>query len=146
MEFLIVVALIAILLLCLGFTFNDILMMLAALVCILIILVGVFFAFSLVVLLSSRKTSAKFLRISEEGRFPCAVYKIGDDEIKNLFPSEAVMKKMLYVPEKDITVRKCAFIKAVLDKNALMTIALGSAVFIPLSAGIIFAAKWFFGF
>ena len=146
MEFLIVAALAAIILLCLGVPLSDILMMLAALVCIAIVLTGLFFAFFLVVLLSSGKASAKFVRMNEDGRYPCAVYKIGGKELKNLFPSEMVMKNRLYVPEKEISIRKCAFIKAALDKNAVMTIILGSAVFIPLSAGVFFAVKWFFGF
>lgn len=146
MEYIIVIALTGIILLCLGFGLNDILMMLAVLVCLAIVLVGLFFLFALVVLFASRKVTARFVRMNEDGRYPCAVYDVGGNEIKNLFPREMVMKNRLYVPDKEIRIRRCSFIKATLDKNAEITIIFGSAVFIPLSAAVIFAAKWFFGF
>lgn len=146
MEYIIVLALLSIIFFCLGLSLGDVLMMLAVLLCAGIVFVGAFFLFSLVVLASSRKVTASFLKMNDEGRYPCAVYKVGDSELKNLFPSEMIMKDKLYVPEKEIKIRRCVLFNAALDKNAVMTIVVGSAVFIPLSAAVIFAMKWFFGF
>lgn len=146
MEYLIVIAIFAIILLCLGFSIGEILMMFAGLLCLLIVLTGLFFVFALAVLLTSRKTTAVFVEMDEKGRYPSAVYKTERGNFKNLFPGEMVMKKRLYVPEKEVIVRKCAFLNSVLDKNAVMTIILGNAVFIPLSVAAVFAAKWLFGF
>lgn len=146
MEYIIVLALLSIIFFCLGFSLGDVLMMLAVILCIGIVFVGAFFLFSLVVLIASRKVTASFVKMDDEGRYPCAVYKIGDSELKNLFPSEMIMKDKLYVPDKEIKIRRCSFFKAALDKNAVMTIVFGSAVFIPLSAAVILAMKWFFGF
>lgn len=145
MEYLIVIALVAVILLCVGFSVSDVLVMLAVLLCAAVVLVGAFFVFSLVVLLSSSKVTASFVKMNDEGRYPCAVYKVGNTELKNLFPCEMVMRDKLYVPEKEVKIRRCAFIKAVLDKNAVITIIFGSAVFIPLSAAAGAAVKWFFG-
>lgn len=145
MEYLIVIALLAIIFLCIGFSLGDVIFMLVALLCVGILLVGLFFLFSLVVLLTSRPIKATFVRMNEDGRYPCAVYKTDNAEIKNIFPCEMVLKDKLYVPEKEIKIRRCAFIKAALDKNAVMTIIFGSIVFIPLSAAVIFAVKYFFG-
>lgn len=145
MEYLIVLALLAIIFFCLGFSIGDVAIMLGVVLCVGIVFVGAFFLFSLVVLISSRKVTARFVKMNDEGRYPCAVYKVGESELKNLFPSEMIMKDKLYVPEKEIVIRRCLLFRAALDKNAVMTIVFGSAVFIPLSAAVIFAMKWFFG-
>lgn len=145
MEYLIVLALLAIILFCLGFSLGDVLIMIAVLLCVGIVFVGAFFVFSLVVLIASREVTASFVKMNDDGRYPCAVYKVGNSEVKNLFPSEMIMKDKLYVPEKEIKIRRCVFFKAALDKNAVITIVFGSVVFIPLSAVVILAMKWFFG-
>ncbi len=146
MEYLIVIALLAVILLCVGFSISDILVMLAVLLCAAVVFTGAFFVFSLAVLLSSVKVSASFVKMNDEGRYPCAVYKVGNTEFKNLFPCEMVMRDKLYVPDREVKVRKCRILKAVLDKNAVITIIFGSMVFIPLSAAAVMAVKWFFGF
>lgn len=146
MEYLIVIALLAVILLCVGFSISDILVMLAVLLCAVVVLVGAFFVFSLVVLLSSVKVNASFVKMNDEGRYPCAVYKVENIELKNLFPCEMVMRDKLYVPDREVKIRKCRILKAVLDKNAVITIVFGSIVFIPLSAAAVMAVKWFFGF
>ena len=129
MEYLIVIALLAVILLCVGFSISDILVMLAVLLCAVVVLVG-----------------ASFVKMNDEGRYPCAVYKVGNTEFKNLFPCEMVMRDKLYVPDREVKIRKCRILKAVLDKNAVITIIFGSIVFIPLSAAAVMAVKWFFGF
>lgn len=145
MEYIIVLALVAIIMFCMGFGIGDVITMLVVVLCVGIVFVGAFFLFSLVVLIASKKVTASFVKMNDEGRYPCAVYRVGDRELKNLFPSEMIMRDKLYVPDKEIKIRSCALFRAALDKNAVMTIVFGSAVFIPLSLIVIFAMKWFFG-
>lgn len=143
MEFLLGFALIVILLLCMGFGVVDIAMMVLALSGLVIIFIGGFFIVSLAVLAFTKKVHGSFVEFNDEGRFPCAVYKIGGERVKNLFPCEMVMRGKLYIPDKEITLRyfkpKCFAI----DKNALLTIIIGSAVFIPLGVvAAVMLSRW----
>ena len=137
MEFLLGFALMIILLLCMGFGVVDIAMIVLALSGLAIIFIGGFFVFGLIVLFFTKKVHGKFVEFNDEGRFPCAVYDINGERVKNLFPCEMIMRNKLYIPDKEITLRYFKLRKFALDKNALLTIIVGSAVFIPL--GIISA-------
>lgn len=143
MEFVLGFALMVILLLCMGFGVVDIAMIVLALSGLAIIFIGAFFIFSLIVLMFTKKVQGSFVEFNEEGRFPCAVYDIDGERVKNLFPCEMVMRNKLYIPDKKIPLRYFMLRKLAVDKNALLTIIIGSAVFIPL--GIISAvllAQW----
>lgn len=143
MEFLLGFALMIILLLCMGFGIVDIAMIVLGLSGLAIIFIGGFFIFGLVVLIFTKKVHGSFIEFNDEGRFPCAVYNIGGESVKNLFPCEMVMRDKLYIPGKEIPLRYFKLRKFAIDKNALLTIIVGSAVFIPL--GIISAvmlANW----
>lgn len=133
MEFLLGFALIVILMLCMGFGIVDIAMLVLALSGVLIILIGGFFAVCLVLLMFTKKRRGAFCEFNDEGRFPCAVYKIGGERVKNLFPCEMIMRKRLYVPDKEIALLYFKPRRFAIDKNALLTIIIGSAVFIPLA-------------
>lgn len=137
MEFLLGFALIVILMLCMGFGIMDIAVLVMALSGVLIILIGGFFAVCLVMLMFTKKRRGVFVELNEDGRFPCAVYEIGGERVKNLFPCEMVMRKRLYIPDKEIALLYFKPRRFAIDKNALLTIIVGSAVFIPL--GVIFA-------
>lgn len=134
MEFLIVFALLAIIMLCIGFGVADILMLAILIIAVLTVLIGVFFLVCLGFLLFSKKKRGVFTGFNEDGRFPRAVYKVDGEELMNVFPCEMVMRKKLYVPEKTVTLHCIKPRRAVLDKNAFVTIIAGSAVFLPLSA------------
>lgn len=131
MEILIVIALAAVLMLCLGFGLSDVLMLFVFVLGAGIVLSGVFFAVCLVFLLSSKRVVAEYSRLDEKPRFPVALYKTDFGELPNIFPCEMVLRDKLYVPDKKIHILKCGLRKAVIDKNALLTIVFGSAVFIP---------------
>lgn len=133
MEFLLVFALIAIIMLCIGFGLGDILMMALLVIAALTALIGVFFLFSLAVLIFSNKKRGVFVKFNDEGRFPCAVYDIDGGEFQNVFPCEMIMRDRLYVPEKRVTLYSIKLRRAVIDKNAFITIIAGSAVFIPMA-------------
>lgn len=137
MEFVLGFALIVILLLCMGFGVVDIAMIVLALSGLVIIFIGCFFIVSLAVLAFTKKVHGYFVEFNDEGRFPCAVYDINGEHVKNLFPCEMVMRNKLYIPDKEISLRYFKPRRFAIDKNALLTIIFGSAVFIPL--GIIAA-------
>lgn len=143
MEFLLGFALIVILMLLMGFGIMDIAMLVLGLAGLLIILIGVFFAACLVMLIFTGKTHGAFVEFNEDGRFPCAVYDIGGERVKNLFPCEMIMRNKLYKPGKEIRLLYFKPRRFALDRNALLTIVIGSAVFIPgavISAAAL--ARW----
>lgn len=145
MEFLLGTALLVIIMLCLGFGLADILWLFLGLVAVLVILIGVFFVVCLAVLPFSEKKRGAFAELDEEGRYPHAVYEMADGErVKNIFPCEMVMRERLYIPGKEITLLRIRKRRAVIDKNALFTILVGGAVFIPFAViAVIFFVKWF---
>ncbi len=120
-----------VLMLCLGFGWGDIALLGAGIVGIFIVLIGGFFAVCLVMLALSRRRSAVFVRLDENRRFPCAVYRINGADVVNMFPCEMVMRDKLYIPEKEIKVLYCRLNRSAIDNNALLTIIFGSTVFIP---------------
>lgn len=120
-----------VLMLCLGFGWGDIALLGVGIVGIFIVLIGGFFAVCLVMLALSRRRSAVFVRLDENRRFPCAVYRINGADVVNMFPCEMVMRDKLYVPEKEIKVLYCRLNRSAIDNNALLTIIFGSTVFIP---------------
>lgn len=124
-------AMLVVLMLCLGFGWGDIALLGAGIVGIFIVLIGGFFAVCLVMLALSRRRSAVFVRLDENRRFPCAVYRINGADVVNMFPCEMVMRDKLYVPEKEIKVLYCRLNRSAIDNNALLTIIFGSTVFIP---------------
>lgn len=124
-------AMLVVLMLCLGFGWGDIALLGAGIVGIFIVLIGGFFVVCLVMLALSRRRSAVFVRLDENRRFPCAVYRINGADVVNMFPCEMVMRDKLYVPEKEIKVLYCRLNRSAIDNNALLTIIFGSTVFIP---------------
>ncbi len=137
MEFLVGYVLIAVILLFMGFSLFQIGVFTLMIVGALIVLIGGFFAVCLALLAFSKRRRGVFTEIDENLRFPVAIYKIDGENVPNMFPCEMVMKKRLYVPEKEITLLYCKPRKSAIDKNALITIIVGGAVFIP---GAVFSA------
>lgn len=131
MEFLIGYALIAVIMLCMGFELVQIGMLTLVLIGVFIVLIGAFFAVCVVFLAMSRRKSAVFTAFDEERKFPVAVYKIDGDDVPNMFPCEMIMKKKLYVPGKEIRLLYCKPRRAAIDGNALVTMIAGSVIFIP---------------
>lgn len=143
MEFLLGFALIVILMLCLGFGIVDIAVLVLALAGLVIIFIGIFFAVCLVMLMFTGKTRGAFVEFNEDGRFPCAVYDIGGERVKNLFPCEMIMRDKLYVSDKEIQLLYFKPRRFAVDKNALFTIIIGSAVFIPLgTVAAVMLLRW----
>lgn len=144
MEFIIGFVLIAILLLFIGFGLSDIALLIIGIVCVGVIMTAIFFSVSIVVLVTSRRVTARFSRFDEESRFPVAVYEVNGEEIPNMFPCEMIMRNKLYIPGKDVRIMRCTLRRAVFDKNAIITIVSGSLIFIPAAVFVIIAALNYF--
>ena len=134
MEFLLGYALIAVIMLFMGFSIVHIAIMTLIIIGVVIVLIGAFFAVCLVFLAMSKRKTAVFTSFDEEPRFPVAVYKIDGEDVPNMFPREMIMRDKLYVPDKEIKVLYCKPRRSAIDKNALVTMIAGSAVFIPAAA------------
>lgn len=131
MEFLIGYALIALIMLCMGFQLVQIGILTLILLGVLVVLIGVFFAVCVVFLAMSRRKKAVFIEFDEDRKFPVAVYKIDCEDVPNMFPCEMIMRDKLYVPGKEIRVLYCKPRRAAIDSNALITMIAGSVIFIP---------------
>lgn len=145
MEYVIGFGLVALLMLCLGFGLGDVAMLLMWILAGAVVLTALFFAAALFLLVTSKPVKAEFVRLDDTKRFPAAVYRIGDGEFRNIFPSETMMKKKLYVEGKRKKVLKSRLFRFVIDGNALATIVIGALVFIPSAVGTIMWIMSFFG-
>ena len=137
MEYVIGFGLVALLMLCLGFGFGDVAMLLMWILAGAVVLTALFFTAMLFLLVTSKPVKAEFLRLDDTKRFPAAVYRIGEQEFRNIFPGEMMMKKKLYVEGKRKRVLKSRIFGFVIDGNALATIIIGALVFIPSACGTI---------
>ena len=137
MEYVIGFGLVALLMLCLGFGFGDVAMLVMWILAGAVVLTALFFTAMLFLLVTSKPVKAEFLRLDETQRFPAAVYRIGEREFRNIFPGEMMMKKKLYVEGKRKKVLKSRIFGFVIDGNALATIIIGALVFIPSACGTI---------
>ena len=137
MEYVIGFGLVAVLMLCLGFGFGDVAMLLMWILAGAVVLTALFFTAMLFLLFTSKPVKAEFLRLDDTKRFPTAIYRIGEQEFRNIFPSEMMMKKKLYVEGKRKRVLKSRIFGFVIDGNALATIIIGACVFIPSACGTI---------
>ena len=144
MEYVIGFGLVAVLMLCLGFGLGDVAMLLMWILAGAVVLTALFFAAMLLLLVTSKPVSAEFLRLDDTKRFPAAVYRVGEQEFRNIFPCEMMMKKKLYVEGKRKRVLKSRIFGFVIDGNALATIIIGALVFIPSACGTIFWVINFF--
>ena len=144
MEYVIGFGLVALLMLCLGFGFGDVAMLLMWILAGAVVLTALFFAAALFLLVTSKPVKAEFVRLDDTKRFPTAVYRIGDGEFRNIFPGETMMKKKLYVEGKRKKVLKSWLFRFVIDGNALATIVIGALVFIPSAVGTIMWIMSFF--
>lgn len=131
MEFLAGAAVIIVLLYILGFGLNLIASGIG--VCLLFVTAAceLFFLFSLVRLLLSKKVRGTFTRIDkkEKWRFDTAFYDVGGREISNIFPCEMTMRDRFYKKDKEISLRLGIGGKCVYDLNAALCIIFGNVLF-----------------
>lgn len=134
MEILVAFILILVLLFCTGASISVIIAVILAALGIVNLLVLVFFIFCVILLAGSEKKTAVFSRIgkNEQMKFDCAYYLVDGEEYRNAFPCEVAMRKKLYIPEKQVTVRLVKRKNIVFDANAFTTVIAGTAFFAVL--------------
>lgn len=126
MEIIIALAIIIALLLALGISGYYILLGILVLMLLTLALTVVFFAVTAFTLIGARREHVRFDRIEkpEKGHFNCAVYKNSSGEFRNAFPSEGILVRFIYDPDRDtwvlVTRRGRAY-----DRYSLTTIIAG---------------------
>lgn len=138
MEILVAFVLIMVVLFCTGAEMSIIIAAILAALGIVNLLVLIFFLYCGILLAGAEKKTAVFSRIgkNEHTKFDCAYYLVDGGEYRNAFPCEVAMRKKLYVPEKQVTVRLVRKKNIVFDANAFTTIIAGTAFFAVLIAVI----------
>ena len=134
MEVLVAFILIIVLLFCTGTPVSTIVAVIIGAVGLITAAIFIFFVYCDILLLMSKKKTAVFSRIDKNSRMKidCAYYLVDGEEYANAFPCEIALRKKLYVPEKQVTVRLIPKKKMVFDTNAFMSSIFGTAVFAVL--------------
>lgn len=134
MEVLVAFILIIVLLFCTGTPVSTIAAVILGALGLITAAIFAFFVYCDILLLGSKKKTAVFSRIGKNPRMKidCAYYLVDSEEYANAFPCEIALRKKLYVPEKQVTVRLIPKKKMVFDTNAFMSSIFGTAVFAVL--------------
>ena len=144
MEFIIGAAVIILLLLILGVSPMMIILGVLSLVELFLLLMALFFFVSLILLLMTKPTEAKYLRIDQnEGVGTHAVYWMDDREYDNSFPAEIMFIDKIYHTGKICKVRIWKSKKnpekyLLLDWYSIIVIAVGLPVFLLLAGAGLF--------
>lgn len=136
MEVLVAFILIIVLLFCTGAQMSLIIAVILGALSLVNLLILVFFVYCGILLAGSEKKTAVFSKIgkNEDMKFDCPFYLIDGEEYRNAFPCEVALRKKLYIPEKQVTVRLIKKKNMVFDANAFTTVIAGTAFFAVLMA------------
>ena len=134
MEIIIGIAVIFVLLLCLGVSISFLATLALVIIGVMIVGMGAIFTYATFFLLMGKKAKGRYVRYesSEKSRIPCAVYEIDGTEYRNLLPLEVLFRNRIYNSEREVPLilnkkKKCCF-----DNNAKICCILGIAVSIFL--------------
>lgn len=134
MEIIIGIAVVFILLLCLGVSVSFLATIALVIIGIMIVGMAGIFIYATVFLLTGQKANGRYVRSenSEKSRIPYAVYEIDGTEYRNLFPLEVLFRDKIYNTDKEVSLilnkrKKCCF-----DNNAKICCVLGITVSIFL--------------
>lgn len=139
MEIFLGLAVIVMLLLCLGAELGLIAMVFVGLLCGAVLLMLGFFIFSAVRIMTCRKKEAIFCKTEKfpGTKFDRAVYSVDGQECACVFPCEVVMRSRLYRSDKAVNVYYSEKKKYVYDKNAAVTVFAGLLSCMALTAAAI---------
>ncbi|MBP0965339.1 MAG: hypothetical protein J5999_08620 [Oscillospiraceae bacterium] len=134
MEVLVAFILILVLLFCTGAQMSIIIAVILGALSLVNLLILVFFVCCMILLAGAERKTAVFSKIdkNEHMRFDCAYYLVDGEEYRNAFPCEVALRKKLYIPEKQVTVRLVKKKNIVFDANAFTTTIAGTAFFAAL--------------
>ena len=141
MEIIIMTAMVGMLVYILGVEVAFILQILLGIMFVAMVLTAVFFVWTGLTLIGSKRRKAVYDRIdkAEGSPFRTAVYVAGGEELRNTFPSEMLLRSLLYNKDKPSSVRVTKKGK-VYDRYSLITVVMGN-VLAPLS--VVGLAAWF---
>lgn len=127
MELLITVVVIVVFMLLLGFEVFEIALFAAALIVLGGFLVFIMFSYSLFRMVTAEKVDAVFTKTAKAQKrdFEAAHYKCSGIEYPCAFPSEPLMRKRIYTPDKIYKVRLNRRTKRVYDRYAMATCIIG---------------------
>ena len=139
MEIFLGLAVIVMLLLCLGAELGLIAMVFVGLLCGAVLLMLGFFIFSAVRIMTCRKKEAVFCKTEKfpGTKFDRAVYSVDGQECACVFPCEVVMRSRIYRSDKAVNVYYSEKKKYVYDKNAAVTVFAGLLSCMALTAAAI---------
>lgn len=139
MEILIGIAVIYILLFCLGVSLELIFQITVAIICFFVLFMAVVFVYAFIILITGKRVKGVFTDSDKEkGNLPYARYLINGKEYKNLFPLEVIFQKKIYVPDKEVKLVLNEKVKKCMDNNAVICCILGLGVSIFLIIWISF--------
>ena len=139
MEIFLGLAVIVLLLLCLGAELGLIAMVFVGILCGAVLLMLGFFLFSAVRIMTCRKKEAVFCKTEKfpGTKFDRAVYSVDGEECACVFPCEVVMRSRIYRSDKAVNVYYSEKKKYVYDKNAAVTVFAGLLSCVALTAAAI---------
>lgn len=139
MEIFLGLAVITLLLLCLGAEIGLIAMIFVGIICAAILLMLCFFIFSALRIMTCRKREAFFCKTEKfpGTKFDRAVYTVDGQECSCVFPCEVVMRSKIYRSDRAVNVFYSEKKKFVYDKNAAITVFAGLLSCMALTAAAI---------
>lgn len=144
-EVILTIVIVVVLCVCLGVDAEVLMIGGVCLAGLMLLAMFALFTYSIIRFAASKKCEAEFSRIDKnpKGQFNVAYYKIEGREYPCVFPSEPIMKKIIYNSEKKYTVRLDKRSQNVYDRHASLTCIIGfvfSFAAVMLIVGLLFVA------
>lgn len=135
MEIIVVSIIIFALCMILGVSLNYILLAVFAIFCLFSSFLSLFFLYSVICLLLSKRKEARFIRFDKlrNSKYQAAYYLVDGVEYSCVFPREGIMKDKLYQQNKIYHVMLNKKMEKVFDRFAISTCVLGLVFSIGLS-------------
>lgn len=127
MEIMITIAVIIVFLLSLGFEIFEIAFLAMHLVVLGVFIMFIMFSYNLLRMVTAERVDASFTKTAKPPKrnFEVAHYKYNDIEYPCAFPSEPLMRRRIYTPEKTYKVRLNRCTKRIYDRYAAATCIIG---------------------
>lgn len=123
----------------LGVSLNYILYAIFAVFCLLSVFLSLFFLYSIICLLFSKRKEARFIRFDKlrNSKYQAAYYLVDGVEYSCVFPREGIMKDKLYKKNRIYHVMLNKRMEKVFDRFAISTCVLGLVFSIGLSTVLV---------
>lgn len=134
MELLIGIAVVFILLLCLGVSLEIIFQIAIGIICLFVIFMAGVFVYATIILITGKRVKGVYVRVDKgkDNRLPFARYLIDGEEYINLFPLEVIFQNKIYIPDKEVNLVLNKKVKKCMDTNAVICCIVGIIVSVCL--------------